>query len=84
MPVRLCGVSALVNNVSVLVPLLPVRLGLDFAAATAEDARIATAERPAHQLAGNTHTDAPFVCMVITYSRVWIDRVRLSNLLVVS
>ena len=33
---------------------------------------------------GETHTVCMYACMVITYSRVWINRVRLPILLVVS
>ena len=44
--------TALVNNVPVHVPLLLVRLGLDFTAASAEIRRIAPAARLSHQLEG--------------------------------
>ena len=65
-PIRLCGVSALVNNVTVAVALLPVRLGLDFAAAAA------AAPRPPGQLLRNgelTSSHATHISMYPLY--VW-------------
>ena len=48
-------VATFVNNVSIHIPLFPVRLGLDFAAdavAAAKAVRIAVTARQSHQLAG--------------------------------